>query len=150
MSGSKISPTIAGPRTFDVTNRPDRIRERMNCGVVCAVAANTAAAVKKTLQTLRTGYRPNVSERGAMRRGPAASPSSQIVTSSTLAYLFFSPLERSWTILPAIGTGEMQVKVLHESDQQGEWMEWKSSRGGNASMHADRAKCNWALTLWHP
>lgn len=47
-----------------------------------------------------------------MSSGPAASPSSQMVTRSTLTSLFSWPWLRSNAILFATGTREMQVKVL--------------------------------------
>ena len=47
-----------------------------------------------------------------MSRGPAASPSSQMVTKRMLPDLLPLPPLRSSTILPATGTTEMHVKVL--------------------------------------
>jgi hypothetical protein len=53
------------------------------------------------------------SDRGAMRRGPPASPSSQIVTSrAELGDDEVRPPSRSSTIRLAMGTIPMQVKVL--------------------------------------
>lgn len=47
-----------------------------------------------------------------MSRGPAASPSSQIVTKRTLPDLLPLPPLRSSIMLPATGTTEIHVKVL--------------------------------------
>jgi hypothetical protein len=53
------------------------------------------------------------SDRGAMRSGPPASPSSQIVTSrAELGDDEVRPPSRSSTIRLAMGTIPMQVKVL--------------------------------------
>jgi hypothetical protein len=56
-----------------------------------------------------------ISEIGASRKGPMASPNSQMVTSSTLADLSLLPSLRSETMLLVIGTTDMQVKVLWPS-----------------------------------
>lgn len=47
-----------------------------------------------------------------MKRGPAASPSSQIVTRRTLLDFGAWPWLREATMVFATGTTEMQVKVL--------------------------------------
>lgn len=74
--------------------------------------------MKRILAALMTGYRPKSSERGAIRNGPPASPSSQIVTRRTLEDLLGWPSDRSSTILLATGTTDIHVNVLHEESSQ--------------------------------
>lgn len=81
-SDGKTSATILGLRTFAATAQPVRNREKMSNCTFCDSAVITMPAMKKTLATLKTRYRPQTSENGAMTSGPAASPSSQIVTKS--------------------------------------------------------------------
>lgn len=83
----KMSPTMAGLRTFAATATPVRALAAMNTFVLCDTAAMTVMPTKSTLATFRTRYLPNISLRGPINRGPVASPSSHIVTSSTDADL---------------------------------------------------------------
>lgn len=111
---------IAGLSTFAVTDRPVSARAKMNWLTVVDVAARTVERMRQVLPMFMIGYRPCSSESGAMRSGPAASPSSQIVTRRTLAAAarvvdgLEEPewAERSATMVDARGTMEMHVNVL--------------------------------------
>ncbi len=80
-SDGKISPMIAGLRTLLATANPVKNREKMKMDVDGLKAPSRTEMMKRMFAALKTGYRPNISESGAMKRGPAASPSSQMVTS---------------------------------------------------------------------
>jgi hypothetical protein len=106
-----MSPTMAGLRTFDATARPVKNLAAMSTADVGEREAMIVAAMNKMLAPFITGYLPNTSDSGAMNRGPAASPSSQIVTRSTLDDLSGRP-SRSLTMCVATGTTAIHVKVL--------------------------------------
>src|SRR3569833_272331 len=112
LSGANMSPTMAGLRTFDATARPVRARAVMNSVVLWLTAARMMHATKRELQKFMSGYLPYISDSGAMSSGPAASPSSHMVSRSTLSDLLASPPSRSSVIRVATGTTDMHVKVL--------------------------------------
>lgn len=114
-SGGNTSPTMGGYSTLDETAAPVRARAATSAPVLRERAASSVARMKSALVPCRRGARPRASERGAMSSGPAASPSSHIVTRRTPAdwegVSSLSP-SRSLTMRLATGTTEMQVKVL--------------------------------------
>lgn len=84
----------------------------MNKLVDCDPAAMSVKIIKRQLQTFMTKYRPRSSDKGALRSGPAASPSSQMVTMSAAVDEDEAWPSRSETMRDATGTTPMQVKVL--------------------------------------
>ena len=111
-SETNMSPMMAGLRTFEATARPVRARAAIMTPVLWLKAANIEAVTKSIFAPFTTGYRPIISESGAMNSGPAASPSSHIVTRRTLADLLEWPPSKSSTMRLATGTTEMHVKDL--------------------------------------
>lgn len=87
----KISPTIAGFSTFEATAKPVSILVAMKSFVFWDKAPMTVVAMNPKLAMFMSGQRPKSSEQGAIRRGPKASPSSQMVTSRTEADLSEDP-----------------------------------------------------------
>lgn len=94
-SVGNMSPTMAGLSTLDVTDRPVKARAAIKTGVLSDMAARTVAKMNRTVAQFTTGYRPNTSDMGAINKGPAASPNSQIVTRRTLDDLLTRPSSRS-------------------------------------------------------
>lgn len=111
LSDGKMSPTMAGLRTFDTTAIPVRKRAKMKRFAVWLTAASRMPKMKTMLPMLKMGYRPKSSDSGANRRGPIASPSSQTVT-RRMAEERSSRPSRSRMIWLAMGTREMHVNVL--------------------------------------
>jgi hypothetical protein len=130
-SDANMSPMMGGLSTFEATARPVSMRAAMKVVVEVEKVARSVQRMNMVLQPCTTGARPRSSERGAarcqcisdgkflrvyvpMRRGPAASPSSHMVTRR--ADVDEEPGEtwpsRSSTIRLAIGTTPIQVKVL--------------------------------------
>lgn len=109
-----MSPMIAGFRTLAATDKPVNMRAAMNILEDEDDAATRVQMMKPTLHPFMTGYRPRSSERGAMSRGPAASPSSQMVTRRAEVVDVEVWPSRSSTIREAMGTTPMQVRVLGE------------------------------------
>lgn len=140
-----MSPMIAGLRTFEATANPVKNREKMKRCVVGLIAASMVPRMKTMLATMKTGYRPYISESGAISRGPAASPSSQTVTSKMLADLLSFP-SRSSTIRSATGTTPMQVKDLSISMTGGTLSHGRSS---HCESHGGKQENNAMLVrLW--
>ena len=89
------------------------MRAAMKNLVLWLLAAISVAAIKATLHPFTTGYLPKISERGAIKSGPTASPSSQMVTRSVLVEELRDVLgSRSETMLLAMGTTAIHVNVL--------------------------------------
>jgi len=109
---SNMSPMIAGFRTLAATAIPVSIRAAIKILEDCDVAAIRVKKMKKMLHPCMTGARPTTSDSGAFRRGPAASPNSQIVTSRADVDEEEEWPSRSSTIRFAMGTTPMHVKVL--------------------------------------
>lgn len=82
-----MSPTIAGLRTLVATAQPVRKREKMRRSMLWLNTEIKIPTTKRAFAALYVGHRPNISDNGAMNKGPAASPSSHMVTSRTLADL---------------------------------------------------------------
>lgn len=57
-SDGKISPMMAGLRTFEATAKPVKKRAKMKRLVVWLKAASATPRMKIMLATLKTGYRP--------------------------------------------------------------------------------------------
>lgn len=119
---------IAGLRTFAATANPVKNRENINIEDEGDSAARTTPKMKIRFAMLKTGYRPNTSDNGAIKRGPAASPSSQTVTRSMADDLLSVP-SRSNTMREAMGTTPMQVNVLFSLVTGREFWEGVDERG---------------------
>jgi len=72
-----MSPMMEGARTLVETARPVSARAAMKMCVEGAKAARSVKSMKSVVEMWIRGARPWSSERGAMKRGPVDSPSSQ-------------------------------------------------------------------------
>lgn len=111
VSGLKRSPMIEGLSTFDATANPFKKRAKIKRCTVSLKAASTTPTMKMMLAMLKAGYRPYISDIGAISSGPHASPSSQTVTSRMLADSLSFP-SKSCTIRCATGTIPIHVNDL--------------------------------------
>ena len=69
--------------TGQTPKQPAKNRNTINCSMLLATAHAMVKMMKNTLQTTYTGYRPYISDKGEMTKGPTAKPRMYIETTSS-------------------------------------------------------------------
>lgn len=117
---------MAGPRMRMDRQQPVKKRNAITMEMFTLRAQAIKQQSARKFPMWKTGSRPNLSESGAMKKGPIPSPSSQIVTSKVRSTVLSE--WNSCKICGAVGVIVIVAKTLMQSDGIGKCTETGEKR----------------------